>query len=60
MTPRPITRLSRSDVGLSVSESELADLTDVTLVSEDAAHNTLQMSSSTDLTDVTLVSEDES
>ena len=30
----------------------LADLTDVTLVSEDAAHNSLQMSSSRDLTDV--------
>ena len=31
----------------------------MTLVSEDAAHNSLQMSSSRDLTDVTLVSEDE-
>jgi len=31
-----------------VSESQLADLTDV---SEDAAHNSLQMSSSIDLTD---------
>ena len=30
----------------------LADLTDVTLVSEDAAHNSLQMSSSRDLTGV--------
>ena len=30
----------------------LADLTDVTLVSDDAAHNSLQMSSSRDLTDV--------
>ena len=30
----------------------LADLSDVTLVSEDAAHNSLQMSSSRDLTDV--------
>ena len=30
----------------------LADLTDVTLVSEEAAHNSLQMSSSRDLTDV--------
>ena len=30
----------------------LADFTDVTLVSEDAAHNSLQMSSSRDLTDV--------
>ena len=37
--------------------SEARDLTDV---SEDAAHNYLQMSSSRDLTDVTLVSEDES
>ena len=39
-------------VTLSVSESALADFTDVTLVSEDAAHNTLQMSSSIDLIDV--------
>ena len=30
----------------------LADFTDVTLVSEDAAHNSLQMSSSRDLNDV--------
>ena len=30
----------------------LADLTDVTLVSEDATHNSLEMSSSRDLTDV--------
>ena len=37
--------------------SEVGDLTDV---SEDAAHNHLQMSSSRDLTDVTLMSEDES
>ena len=36
----------------SVSESQLADFTDVTLASEDAAHNSLQMSSSRDLTDV--------
>ena len=35
-----------------VSESALADFTDVTLVSEDAAHNSLQMSSSRDLTDL--------
>ena len=35
-----------------MSESALADFTDVTLVSEDAAHNSLQMSSSRDLTDV--------
>ena len=34
-----------------MSESALAELTDVTLVSEDATHNSLQMSSSTDLTD---------
>ena len=33
---------------------------DLTGVSEDAAHNYLQMSSSRDLTDVTLMSEDES
>ena len=39
-------------VTLSVSESALADFTDVTLVSEDAVHNSLQMSSSRDLTDV--------
>ena len=52
-----VTRRSRSDVGHSVSESQLADLTDV---SEDAAHNSLQMSSFRDLTDMTLVSEDES
>ena len=38
-----------------MSESWLADFT---LVSEDAAHNSLQMSSSRDLTDVILVSED--
>ena len=31
-----------------VSESQLADFTDVTLVSEDAAHNSLQMLSSRD------------
>ena len=31
----------------------------MTLVSEDAAHNSLQMSSSRDLTDVTLLSEDD-
>ena len=48
-----VTRRSRSDVGHSVCLSvTLADLTDVTLVSEDAAHNSLQMSSSRDLTDV--------
>ena len=47
-----------------VSESALADFTDVTLVSEDAAHNSLQMSSSRDWTyvsearDLTDVSED--
>ena len=47
-----------------MSESALADLTDVTLVSEDAAHNSLQMSSFSDLTgmsearDLTDVSED--
>jgi len=35
-----------------VSESQLADFTDVALASEDAAHNSLQMSSSRDLTDV--------
>ena len=35
-----------------VSYWSLADLTDVTLVSEDATHNSLQMSSSRDLTDV--------
>ena len=35
-----------------VTESALADFTDVTLVSEDAAHDSLQMSSSGDLTDV--------
>ena len=34
-----------------MSESALADFIDVTLVSEDAAHNSLQMSSSRDLTD---------
>ena len=32
--------------------SSSIDLTDVTLVSEDATHNSLQMSSSRDLTDV--------
>ena len=37
--------------------SEARDFTDL---SEDAAHNYLQMPSSRDLTDVTLVSEDES
>ena len=47
-----VTRRSRSDVAQSVSESQLADFTDVTLVSEDAAQNSLQMSSSRDLTDV--------
>ena len=47
-----VTRRSRSDVAESVSQSALTDLTDVTLVSEDAAHNSLQMSSSRDLTDV--------
>ena len=36
----------------SVSYRLLADLTDVTLVSKDAAHKSLQMSSSRDLTDV--------
>ena len=35
-----------------MSESQLADFTDVTLVSEDAAHNSFQMSSSEDLTDM--------
>ena len=35
-----------------MSEKSLGDLTDVTLVSEDAAHNSLQMSSSRDLTEV--------
>ena len=35
-----------------MSEWSLADLTDVTLVSEDAAHNSLQMSSSRDLAEV--------
>ena len=35
-----------------MSESALADFTDVALVSEDAAHNSLPMSSSRDLTDV--------
>ena len=49
--------LVTQSVSQSVSESQLADLTDV---SEDAAHNSLQMSSSRDLTDVTLMSEDES
>ena len=47
-----VTRRSRSDVAesvsQSVSESQLADFTDVTLASEDAAHNSLQMSSSRD------------
>ena len=33
----------------------LADLTDVTLVSEDAAHNSLQMSSSRDLAEVSVI-----
>ena len=35
-----------------VSDWSLADLTDVTLVSDVTAHNSLQMSSSRDLTDV--------
>ena len=35
-----------------MSESALADFTDVTLVSEDAAHNSLQIFSSRDLTDL--------
>ena len=35
-----------------VSQSALADFTVMTLVSEDAAHNCLQMSSSRDLTDM--------
>ena len=35
-----------------MSQSALAEFTDVTLVSEDAAHNYLQMSSSRDLIDV--------
>ena len=35
-----------------VSQSALADFTVMTLVSEDAAHNCLQMSSSRNLTDV--------
>ena len=39
-------------VSQSVSYWSLVDLTDVKLVSEDAAHNSLQMSSSRDLTDV--------
>ena len=43
-----------------MSYCSLADLTDVTLVREVAAQNSLQMSSSRDSTDVTLVSEDES
>ena len=51
-----VTRRSRSDVGhsvsKSVSESQLADFRKVTLAREDAAHNSLQMSSSRDLTDV--------
>ena len=51
-----VTRPSRSDAGhsvsQSVSDSALADFTDVTLVSKEAAHNSLQMSSSRDLTDV--------
>ena len=45
---------------MRIHAESLADLTDVSLVSEDAAHNSLQMSSSRDLTDVTLVSEDAS
>ena len=35
-----------------MSQSALADFTVMTLVSEDAAHNCLQMSSSRNLTDV--------
>ena len=35
-----------------LTDWSLADLADVTLVSQDAAHNSLQMSSSRDLTDL--------
>ena len=38
-----------------MSERRLADLIDVTLVSEDVTHSLLQMSSSRDLTDVSEV-----
>ena len=40
--------------------TDVSEARDLTGVSEDAAHNSLQMTFSRDLTDVTLVSEDES